>query len=504
MSAEQRKEQWDCIGRTVFDVVIVGGGSNGTAVFHRLAARGYRVLLVEKGDFAGATSQASAMMIWGSLPDLRRLSLIKVGRLCASRERLIREKEAWISPKVFRYLPAVDNERKRFSAYLALYSYWLLGGCARSRPRSRTDFAELSFLNRDNFRYSLEYEEACVEPSDARFVLEWVLRQPSAEQIAINYCRFQGGRYDASNKEWRLELADSIFGKELVVKSRWVINAAGTWTDNLNGQFGIESPYKHAFGKGVFIGVKRHPQHFSPLMIETRERQGCLALIPWGPIALWGPTETRVAHAEEGFSVQPEDVRFLLKQLNRHLDQPVSINDIVSLRCGVRPLVVNKSFSETRHTAGVPREYRLHRDRRLPWISVYGGKLTSCVMLAKAVADLLGDCLTPGANRSAFPSSEPLSPELENFPALDEKVPSARWCAEKEMCWNLEDYLRRRTNISQWIARGGLGLQNENSPRLADLAKAFHGDDEPSVKAAVRAYEQKIEREFDEVLANAA
>ena len=40
--------------------------------------------------------------------------------------------------------------------------------------------------------------------------------------------------------------------------------------------------------------------------------------------------------------------------------------------------------------------------------------------------------------------------ERERFPGLAEEVPSARSCAD-ESCWSLEDYLRRRTNISQWV-----------------------------------------------------
>ncbi|HLM00693.1 MAG TPA: FAD-dependent oxidoreductase, partial [Pyrinomonadaceae bacterium] len=393
--------------------------------------------------------------------------------------------------------------------YAALYSYWLLGAARRRRPRCRKDFAELDFLNRERFPYSLEYEEASVAPSDARFVLEWVLPRPfqQDEQVALNYCNFQNAHYDRAAREWRLEIADSILQAETTATAKWIVNAAGTWTDCLNRRLNIESPYKHAFGKGVFIGIKRPPGHFSSLMIETRERDGCLALIPWGPVALWGPTETRVADAKEGFSVEPEDVRFLLRQLNRHLARPVSIEEIVSLRCGVRPIVVNRSFSETRHTAGVPREYRVHRDGARPWISVYGGKLTSSILLAESVAALLRDCppsKVKSPNSTAFDQSPP-SPELKSFPGLDEKIPSARWCAEKEMCWNLEDYLRRRTNVSQWIGRGGLGFQNENSEYLAGLAAVFQpAGDETGAKAAARAYEQKIRREFDRVLASAA
>ncbi len=93
------------------------------------------------------------------------------------------------------------------------------------------------------------------------------------------------------------------------------------------------------------------------------------------------------------------------------------------------------------------------------------------------------------------------SPELENFPNLTEKVLSANYCAEKEMCWTLDDYLRRRTNISQWIARGGLGVKNENLQHLTDLARIFCENDEGKITATINAYQQKIKREFDEILA---
>ena len=50
------------VGEDIFDVAIIGGGINGAALYHQLCNEGYRVLLVDKGDFACGTSQASAMM----------------------------------------------------------------------------------------------------------------------------------------------------------------------------------------------------------------------------------------------------------------------------------------------------------------------------------------------------------------------------------------------------------------------------------------------------------
>ncbi|HRH46147.1 MAG TPA: FAD-dependent oxidoreductase [Pyrinomonadaceae bacterium] len=504
MRFEYRKKQLNAVEQNDFDVVIVGGGISGAAIFHHLAKKGYRVLLVDKGDFASGTSQSSAMMAWGNLPDLRKLSLIKVRQISALRDRLIKDRGEWVFPRSFRYLSSSDCGRKPFSAAAALYTYWLFSAGQRSKPHYQKDFSERDFLANEKFSYSYEYEEASLEPSDARFVLGWILEQQNCSgQIALNYCSLKDGKFNSTDKNWHLEIIDSILEKEIVVKAKCVVNAAGVWTDRLNQEFSIQSPYKHALGKGVFIGINRPENHQMTLMIETKDAEGCLALIPWGPISLWGPTETRINNPEDGFSVDAEDVSFLIKQLNRHLSEPVLSKNIVSLRCGVRPLPIKVSDSEAGNTFAIPREYKVYADKSVPWISIYGGKITSCVSAAKWVDSLLQKFgLSPRSTSSAAPTFDALSPKLEEFPNLIEKVPSAQWSAEKEMCWNLEDYLRRRTNISQWIARGGLGLQNENLLHLTDLARIFSENDEGKAHATIDSYQQKIRREFDEVLAN--
>ena len=49
-----------------FDVVVIGAGINGSGTVQQLAARGYRVLIVDKGDFsAGATNRSSRILHCG-------------------------------------------------------------------------------------------------------------------------------------------------------------------------------------------------------------------------------------------------------------------------------------------------------------------------------------------------------------------------------------------------------------------------------------------------------
>ncbi len=64
-----------------YDVVVVGGGVNGTGIARDLAGRGLKVLLCESGDLASQTSSASTQLIHGGLRyleqfDFTLLSLI--------------------------------------------------------------------------------------------------------------------------------------------------------------------------------------------------------------------------------------------------------------------------------------------------------------------------------------------------------------------------------------------------------------------------------------------
>jgi glycerol-3-phosphate dehydrogenase len=50
-----------------FDVLVIGGGVTGAGVAVDAAARGYRVALVEKTDFASGTSSKSTKLVHGGI-----------------------------------------------------------------------------------------------------------------------------------------------------------------------------------------------------------------------------------------------------------------------------------------------------------------------------------------------------------------------------------------------------------------------------------------------------
>jgi glycerol-3-phosphate dehydrogenase len=496
-----RKQMLDeTVKDSIFDVVVIGAGINGACIYHQLCEAGYRVLLLDKGDFAGGTSQSSAMMIWGGLLYLSTLDLATVIQLSICRERMIRQLKESVTSSSFRYLSSCETGRAASFMMIALHLYWLLGGFQRKRPRIEKSYPEFCFLKEGAFRDCLTYEEACLKNSDARFVLKWILDPIAEDQVPLNYCGVTSARYDRAKSYWILDFKDTLLNRECTARTRLVVNAAGIWADSLNETAGVDTPYRHIFGKGVFIAIPRETEHNLPLIIDGGPYSECLSLIPWGPVALWGPTETRVSEPEEGFETSPEDVRFLLEQINRHVRRTVTAEQIISLRCGVRPLVVPKNFTNTTHTLNISRHHRIHADNERRWITVYGGKITNCIPLSQKTLKLIGHLHKPSGSRTEKSvSTNDIAHEM--FPGISEPVPSASWCASREFCWSLEDYLRRRTNISQWIKRGGFGADNENTDQLRGLAAIFARKDPNRSQTDFESYQSRIKREFDEVLA---
>jgi glycerol-3-phosphate dehydrogenase len=494
MSRPKRQRRWAELPSLLFDVAIVGGGIHGACLFHQLGRAGYRVLLVEARDYAGGTSQSSAMMIWGGLLYLRNADLATVWSLTRSREELLASHRA-VRPLTIRYVG--DGPRATRSALIrgALTFYWLLGGCRRRRPTLVARFPEQALLRLDLSWPAVLYEEGCIDSSDSRFVLEWILH---GQGWAFNYCRLAGGGYDAARRLWQLELEDGVGGQACTASARWVINAAGVWSDRINATFGIKAPYRNLFSKGVFLVLPRAEHHEAALVLGD----DFMAWLPWGPVSLWGPTETVLPDLDQALTLSPMDVRFLLDELNRHTRRGYAPTDVIALRSGVRPIAIPRDRPDI-DSRGLSRASRLWFDPQLPWACVHGGNITGALGLAQRTVRALRARLTPAC--APLPDHDEMAclhnviAERTTFPGLPGDFPTPAWCAAHEDCWDLADYLRRRTNIAQWTVRGGLGAGDVHREQLHRWARVIHSSGAEASKAVER-YREGIVRHLDELL----
>lgn len=480
---------------TLYDVAIIGGGINGACLYDRLCSLGYRVLLLEKNDFASGTSQASGMMIWGGLLYLKNFDVKAVREFSMSRDAIINGKRNWVVPRSYHFLPARTGILSKIPTLFALYFYWVLSSFRRQRPSLRNHGNLPDYLKPANAM--LAFEEGELRPSDSRFVLHWITRHPAKTSTPLNHAELTSGGYDASDKCWKLDVKDTLDERSLQISAKLVVNCAGIWTDSVNRQFAIETPYKHVFSKGAYLLFNRPADHVERLIFMMQDREDVITNLPWGPVEMWGPTEELITDLDQGFRVTRDDVSFLLDQRNGCFQAPRSAQDIVNVRCGVRPLPVPLDYDSTDDPIDLSRGVQVYTDPERPWISTYGGKLTGCLEAASKIEAAIGRRLNKTTSTVKPDNLADEDIQYSRFSALEEPVPSASWCRRNEYCHTLDSYLRRRTNIAQWVPRGGLGRQNEYVPELRNLSLDIHGGNHEKATEDLTNYQNMISGQFD-------
>ncbi|MFQ3200595.1 MAG: glycerol-3-phosphate dehydrogenase, partial [Zhongshania sp.] len=110
-----------------FDVFILGGGINGAVAAASLAAKGVKVALVDRGDFAGSTSSNSSNLAWGGIKYLENHEYFLVDKLCRSRNHLMRSYPSTV--KEIRFLTTIQKGFRfpPFIVYLGTILYWIIG-----------------------------------------------------------------------------------------------------------------------------------------------------------------------------------------------------------------------------------------------------------------------------------------------------------------------------------------------------------------------------------------
>ena len=103
-----------------FDVAIIGAGINGAVAAAALSAKGVKVALIDKGDFAGFTSSNSSNLAWGGIKYLESHEYRLVSKLCKSRNLLMESYPSTV--KEIRFLTCIQKGF-RFPNILCLFGH---------------------------------------------------------------------------------------------------------------------------------------------------------------------------------------------------------------------------------------------------------------------------------------------------------------------------------------------------------------------------------------------
>src|SRR5713101_7103406 len=111
-----------------FDLLILGGGITGAGVALDARLRGFRVALIDKGDFSSGTSSVSSKLIHGGLRYLEHAGFRLVYEALHERQLLLRNAPHLVHPLRF-VIPFYQDARVPFWKWRAgLTLYDLLAG----------------------------------------------------------------------------------------------------------------------------------------------------------------------------------------------------------------------------------------------------------------------------------------------------------------------------------------------------------------------------------------
>ena len=531
------------------DVLVIGGGITGAGIALDAATRGYRVGLVERGDFASGTSSWSTKLVHGGiryLPEgdvpLVREALIERGRLLANAPHLVH-------PLAF-VLPLYGFSRHPVGLPIAppggiglslildsgLWMYDALAGrhnVARHQKIGRDEVLRRApGLRADDLRLGFIYPDA--QTDDARLTLA-VLRTAAEEGALIaNYAEVTGferaadGQVRAARVRAYRAGGDGD-GAEMVIPVRHIVNATGVHAEQVEALTGETPQLDIEPSKGVHLVVRREAveiEHDAIVLPETEDRR-ILFLVPWRSRVIVGTTDTGSGDLDHP-TANADDVGYLLHHLNRSLRRPLKPSDVVSTYAGYRPLL------RLRHTRTPARLSRTHAVVRgtSGVISISGGKMTTYRVMARDALDLIGrldgesrSCRTerwPLAGAAGWPNAADelarrgeriglgaetvahlgaslgtLSLEVlelvESDPALaarlDPELPAIRaevvYAARSELALTVADVLARRLRLDLEAADHGVGAAQQVATLLADELHWDAGERERQVSEYV-------------------
>ncbi len=514
----------------IYDVLVVGGGINGAVSAACLAARGARVALVDRGDFAGFTSQQSSNLAWGGIKYMESLELGLVRKLCRSRNHLIQSYPSTVQE--IRFLAAHPRGFRHglWKLVLGAWLYWVIGSCFTRRPRrlsARELAREEPIVDMSRVDGGFEYSDAYLHDNDARFVWNFVRSALEHGCVAANYVEMTAAT-KGDDGVWHARCRDVALGGELDVRARVLVNACGPYVDTLNSMSGEETEHRHVLSKGVHLIVDRLTPHKRVLTFFADDGRPFFVL-PMGPRTCIGTTDTPVE--DPVAHVTDEDRRFILDNINKRLrlDEPLTEADVIAERCGVRPLAVRGHADRGADWMHLSRKHVVEVDAAAKHVSIFGGKLTDCLNVGDEVARhvaALGVALGHPAARwygeppeethkeflhqarlmdldamTSPTSSEPLTirlwrrygdaalgllDEIRDDPANGEVlIEGAEYlrceiahAARREMIVKLEDFLRRRSKIALVMRREDLRA----APGLREACRLLFGDEDADAR----------------------
>lgn len=374
------------------DVLVVGGGINGSGIARDAAGRGLSVILCEKDDLASHTSSASSKLIHGGLRYLEYYEFGLVRKALIEREVLMRSAPHIISPLRF-VMPHMKGLRPAWMLRVGLFMYDMLarrellpGSCGINLRRH-----VVGDCLKTEFCRGFMYSDGWVD--DARLVV--LNAMDAAEKGATILTRTHCESVLQKDGKWHARLRANLTGSAdtlTEVKARCLVNATGSWAAQFQ-----QTSAPHQVGKtlrlvkGSHIVVKRLFDHPYAYIFQHPDGRIVFAIPYEKEFTLIGTTDLDYRGDINKVTIAADEIDYLCDLSSLYFKQTLRPVDVVWSYSGVRPLVDDGE----KDAKAITRDYRLELDESgAPLLTVFGGKITTYRKLAEDAIDLIAPVLS--------------------------------------------------------------------------------------------------------------
>lgn len=488
-----------------WDIIVIGGGATGLGIAVDAAKRGFKVLLLEKNDFAKGTSSRSTKLVHGGVRYLAQGNIKLVVEALRERSFLLANAPHLTKVQEF-IIPAYSWFDKWFYG-IGLYVYDILSQKrSLGRPKILGKKALMNLmptLNGEGLSGGIVYKDGQFD--DARLAIALARTADALGGTVLNYfsvialLKENGKVVGVSAQD---ELGDASFD----LKAKAVINATGVFVDAILEMDEPNNPAAVMPSQGVHLVVGK--QFFpcsSALMIPKTKDGRVLFALPWNGAVVIGTTDTPLDQINEEPVALSEEIDFIIAHFNAYNNKKIDRSDLMSVFAGLRPLV---KTSNKGNTALASRDHTiLVSSSNL--ITITGGKWTTYRKMAKDavnnaafVAKLpVVKCSTRKLRLHGYAPhmvyGSPLSgygtdaetirkmiadsPELAEriHPAFDYCKAEIVWAVKHEMAMTIEDILARRSRMLFVDARAAIASAEKVAGTMAALLQKddeWHSD----------------------------
>ena len=396
LGPEHRAESLRRLADEEFDVLVIGAGVVGAGAALDAASRGLSVALVEARDFASGTSSRSSKLVHGGLRYLKQLNFALVFEALRERKLILERLCPHLArPVEFVYpLEKTLVDRAWVGAGVGVYDVL---GAGRGVPHHMRHLSKRATLR--SFRsgkpgaikggiafYEGQLDDARHTMMIARTAADYGAVVASSTRVT-SFLRSGDGKGDAVVGAVARDLES---GREITIRARSTINAAGVWTDDIQEMVGDSVGFKVRASKGVHVLVPRDRiDSDTGLITETAKSLLFIIPCPWSD-EFWilGTTDTQWDLDRAHPAASRGDIDYILAEANKLLATPLTRADVVGVYAGLRPLLAGESDE----TSTLSREHACVSP--VPGLVIIaGGKYTTYRVMAKDAVDLAGKAL---------------------------------------------------------------------------------------------------------------